>query len=73
MARVHDPLSEMPVYLVGDCYSVWRSWFSALGGDKTNFDPIVDDPVTDAVLVADLPNTKRAVGRGRSRDLVFVA
>ena len=73
MTRVRDPLSEALVYFIIDCYRVWRSWLSTLGSDKANRDPIINDPVTDPVRVANLPDAERAFGRRRSRDLVFVA
>ena len=44
-----------------------------LGSDEANIDPIVDDPVTDPISIANLPDIKRVIGRRRRRDLVFVA
>ena len=73
MTRVRDPLSEAVVHLISDGYRVWRSWLSTPGGHQANLDPIIDDPVTDPIGVANLPDTERAVRRRRSWDLVFVA
>ena len=73
MARIRDPLSESFVYLIGHRYRVPCRRFSARGSDKADLDPIVNDPVTDSIPVADLPDTKRAIRRWKSRDLVFVA
>src|ERR1700687_4373062 len=71
--RVGNPIPQSVICRVGDRDDVWQSELSLLCCYEAPVDPVIYDPHTDAVSLANLFDGKRIGGKRRAGDLMLVA
>src|ERR1700731_3454514 len=68
-----NPIPQSMIYRVGDCYGGWQAGLPLLCSYEAAVDPVIDDPHTDAVSLANLVDVQRTAGKRRAGNAILVA
>src|SRR5712691_517384 len=71
--RVGNPIPQSVICRVGDRDDVWQAGLPLLCCYEAAVDPVIDDPHTDTVSLANLVDVKRTGGKRRARNAMLVA
>src|SRR6516164_8140579 len=71
--RVGNPIPQSAICRVGDCDDVWQARLPLLRCYETAVDPVIDDPHTDAVSLANLFDVECTGGKRRARNAILVS
>src|SRR6202140_4239108 len=64
--RVGNPIPQSAICRVGDRYDVWQAGLPLLCCYEAAVDPVIDDPHTHAVSLANLVDVARTGGKRRA-------
>src|SRR6516225_347202 len=71
--RVGNPIPQSAICRVGDRDDVWQARLPLLRCYETAVDPVIDDPHTDAVSLANLFDVECTGGKRRARNAILVS
>src|ERR1700674_3671026 len=71
--RVGNPIPQSAICRVGDRDDVWQAGLPLLCCYEAAVDPVIDDPHTDAVSLANLVDVERTGGKRRAEDAILVS
>src|SRR5579864_7880111 len=69
--RVGNPIPQSAICRVGDRDDVWQARLPLLGCYETAVDPVIDDPHTDAVSLANLFDVECTGGKRRAGNAIL--
>src|ERR1700692_536686 len=70
---VGNPIPQSMIYRVGVRDGVWQAGLPLLCSYEAAVDPVIDDPHTDAVSLANLVDVQRTAGKRRAGNAILVA
>src|ERR1700687_3944876 len=71
--RVGNPIPQSAICRVGDRDDVWQAGLPLLCCYEAAVDPVIDDPHTDAVSIANLVDVERTGGKRRAGNAILVS
>src|SRR6202521_5613847 len=71
--RVGNPIPQSAICRVGDRDDVWQAGLPLLCCYEAAVDPVIDDPHTDAVSLANLVDVERTGGKRRAGNAILVS
>ena len=73
MGRIGDPLLEAAIQFVVDGDCIWGVRLALICWHDPAADPVMHDPVADAVFLANLTHAQCSLGRSRRLNAMFVS